>query len=414
MPRPSTNFSVVSRLQRSGSRYFFIRYTPPSSKKCRILALGLEDDGTNAARRLAESRAVDVFEKHLSPKGPDQLPLKHYAHNFWDWQTSNFLAYSRAVDEKARSREDCYNKHRIILKHVLPHLGEIPVKEIDRQVLKDWILRLRKTLSSSTVSHCLKAIRPIFEELVQERILTFNYALGLKVTPRNKPRGDLSIAEAKRLLNPDTREQVWGGSTRKGHRPELHFALNMLCATLGARWNNVVVLRRQDLVPFFHLGRKIWAVRMYFGYGAQTGIKPGTKTGKGRTVILSDDIFQLLDPLMGKEGFLFPGKNPERPLTHHSCSAAFNQAVRNIGISEEERQRRDLGIHSWRRYFVSRAVASHIPEEIRRSFTEHATDEMENYYTQLAPTELSSVLRFQGEIPKAQAPDTLPQEQRIS
>jgi|GEM_PF-3082873 len=111
-----------------------------------------------------------------------------------------------------------------------------------------------------------------------------------------------------------------------------------------------------------------------------------TKTGKVRVVPLLGGIREELIKLAefnphGKDGFIFYGLVPEKPMDTHFLLDGLKDALAKIGISEEERARRNIVFHSWRHYFATKMRSKLDPSFVKRA-TGHSTDAMLEHYTE--------------------------------
>jgi len=83
----------------------------------------------------------------------------------------------------------------------------------------------------------------------------------------------------------------------------------------------------------------------------------------------------------GKDGFIFYGLNPEKPMDYHFLLDGLKEALYAIGISEEERAKRNIVFHSWRHYFASRMANKLAARTVQRA-TGHSTGAMLEHYAE--------------------------------
>ncbi|WP_169310050.1 tyrosine-type recombinase/integrase [Parasphaerochaeta coccoides] len=72
--------------------------------------------------------------------------------------------------------------------------------------------------------------------------------------------------------------------------------------------------------------------------------------------------------------------------------------MREIGITEEERQERGLSFHSWRHFFNTRLIASGVQRAVTRAVVGHESEKMTEHYLHLQPSDMETVMKVQGEI----------------
>lgn len=152
---------------------------------------------------------------------------------------------------------------------------------------------------------------------------------------------------------------------------------SMVSMSTGLRAGEVLALRLCDV------GKD----RLYVNHSWSwsDGLKC-TKTGKVRVVPLLRGIREELLKLAesnphGKDGFIFYGLVPEKPMDTHFLLDGLKDALTKVGISEEERAKRNIVFHSWRHYFATKMRSKLDPSFVKRA-TGHSTDAMLEHYTE--------------------------------
>ncbi len=358
----------------------------------------MEDDGTKRSRLLAEKRANDMFGADLEVL-IRKCPTFHLAaQDFWDWNKSRYVRARVLRDPKALTQEHVANMHGNIIRWALPHLGKYSLDQLTPGLLDSWADGLLVNLSSQTVKHCVNAVSGVLEQAWRDGLISSNPVKRmLSLVPRNKTHGTLTPEEITKLLKPEDFTKVWGIKAKghPSHDPRRYHVMSLLSAALGTRWNEIAPIRVEDFETFVFNGKTYWMLRIEKSIGRIEGVKVGTKTGKGRVVPLAQEIMNHVLPIMPESGFLFPGRNPKKPISHHSTCIAFIKALKNIGIDEAKRQERNLGFHSWRHCFTTNARGSNISDAVVMAITEHTTDKMRDLYTHFEPGHLISILPMQ-------------------
>jgi integrase len=94
---------------------------------------------------------------------------------------------------------------------------------------------------------------------------------------------------------------------------------------------------------------------------------------------------------------LFWGVDRVTPLTKTSILKQFKAALTRVGITEEERARRNLVFHCWRHGFNS-YVRGKVPDEQLRRVTGHRSEAMTDRYDHVRLESLRDVLAVQEKL----------------
>ena len=87
--------------------------------------------------------------------------------------------------------------------------------------------------------------------------------------------------------------------------------------------------------------------------------------------------------VVGKDvgDFVFSDTDGKTPIARHKIYAQFKKALCNVGITEEERQKRNLSFHSWRHTFASNLANDNVPELYIRRLTGHSSTQILDVYS---------------------------------
>jgi integrase len=136
--------------------------------------------------------------------------------------------------------EDRLSDYDSILKnHVLPVFGNIPVTEITRGAIKDFIRRkINEGKATSTVKHFRSVISGVLDNALDDEVINFNPALGLKnIFPKKE----------KSKINPLTAEELQILLDAViGYYPD-HYPLFLLLARTGVRINEALAIKWDDI-----------------------------------------------------------------------------------------------------------------------------------------------------------------------
>ena len=280
----------------------------------------------------------------------------------------------------SQCRESTLRDYRGLLKnHVLPVFGGMNVNEINRQMVKDFLMKKTSSgLSGSTVTHIKNTVSGVLNRAIDDETLVVNPAhrLGKKVIPVKSLRID-----RKDPLNRE--ELVVLLEAFKGHYPR-HYPMALTLARTGMRLGEAIGLQWGDVD--FH-GRFINIQRGL----SRSKIEP-TKNGKPRKVDMSLQLTETLHELRQqrrveavKKGW---GQVPEWVFitsegTHldgsHWRNRVFNKALEWAGL-------RKVNIHSLRHAYASLLIeAGESLAYIRDQLGHHSIKVTVDIYGHLAP-----------------------------
>ena len=197
----------------------------------------------------------------------------------------------------ATCKESTEQDYRTLLAlHILPEFGDLPITEINRGKIKDFLLKkANKGYAGSTVAHLKNVISGVLNKAIDDEIVQANPALGLgkyiKKKPINSHVDPLSPKELRTLLN-----------TVAEHYPD-HYPLFLLLARTGLRIGEAIALQWPDISfkgCYIHVQRSIVRNRI-----------STPKSGRSRRVDMSPQLVAALKAEMKKIGLreVKPGEN---------------------------------------------------------------------------------------------------------
>lgn len=122
--------------------------------------------------------------------------------------------------------------------HIVPGIGGLRINEIKPTEIKAWLNRVGSEFSYSITHKCLTHVRAVFDQLVEDDILTKNPArskkAGVKMPKTAKPsEAYLTLEECRQLL--------------KACQTPKDFLIVEICLTCGLRPSEVFALRIEDI-----------------------------------------------------------------------------------------------------------------------------------------------------------------------
>ena len=277
--------------------------------------------------------------------------------------------------------------------HILPYYEKKRLQKINTHTIETWIQQLRekkgrigKTLSHTTINHCLTCLKIMLKEAVRLGYLQKNPSdpiLQLKENQRKK--SILTLEQVKTLFTDTTINEVWSGDIR-------HFAINLLAASTGMRLGECQGLRIQHL----HNDGYISVVHTW---DPKYGLKEPKRSSYRDIPIPSKTLFYLYEvigalPYKDADDLVFIDGIQKVPIRNELVLKKLYKALENVGITKEERQDRNITFHSWRHFYNS-LMRGKIHDSKLRQLTGHRTLEMTEHYTHFKIEDFHDVLKIQ-------------------
>jgi integrase len=198
------------------------------------------------------------------------------------------------------------------------------------------------------------------------------------------------MREALTLMNPTTAKGVWNKS-------QLNYLMSLTAMITACRQGELLALRRENL-HIDHLDVEAsWSIR-YHERGP-------TKTKTKAPVPIPQYLYEALSDFAQWDGYIFSFTLGRMPATGARVTDALYKALENIGIDEEERLRRGIVFHSWRRFANTYLRARGLPDAKVRQLTGHESEAMTDHYTNWNAEDFSDVAKEQAFLAKALTDD---------
>ena len=258
--------------------------------------------------------------------------------------------------------------HKNNLKNwILPQFGQKEIKTITYKDIDDYFVQLisTKVLSDNTINHILHTIQIIFQEAYRQKIINCNFTKNVeKNRVVQTQKGILTHDEMLKLFQNDMN---WKNKEQK--------IINEIACFTGMRIGEIIALGYMSIFEAeghtFLYVNKSWDV--------VEGIVP-TKTKKNRLIPIPEWLVQEIKSISWISNFWFTNKHG-KPVSRELVIKHFYHALNEIGITQEERKKRNITFHSWRHRFVSE-LTGEIPQEELQLIVGHSTERMTMHYTQ--------------------------------
>lgn len=263
-----------------------------------------------AAARLQASQGID-------PRAPSRVGI-----TFGQLWTNHYFP---AVKNRKRSIKDDIQKNDRWLSRTFGHMPLPSIKSSNIVAFLD-MLRDQEGLAPATVNRYLALLKAIWRHAVENDLHP--------KSPAQYIRPLLECNARTRVLNPAECSAFKAACALEASAAAV---LLMLLFYSAARLGEGLAAKIEDI----SIDSGVWYL-------------PMTKAGKAAHICLSDAAVQLLRDFIGgrTSGYLFPGKNPDKPMTRPA--KAFERICASAGIA-------NLTIHDLRRTWASIAVNAGVP-----------------------------------------------------
>ena len=302
----------------TGGKTYYIRYTSARGKVCQLKLADARDVTLAQARQLADQTRNSIA------MGADPKEAKadlRAVPTFAKFVEEDFLPHIKTYKRSWSSDVSLLNNH------LLPALGHLHMDIIARRDVQRLLTsRLDMGKAPGTCDRMLILARHIFNCAIKWK------TAGVKANPAkevdllnvdNKRERFLSEEEVRRLYS----------AVVVSDNPMLKYIVPMLLLT-GARKREVLDARWED----FDVDKRLWRI-------------PFTKSGRPRTVPMSDGVMSVLDtvPRIAGSPCVFP--NPDTKKPYVAIHYAWDTARKRAGLQ-------DLRMHDLRHSFASILINS--------------------------------------------------------
>ncbi len=353
-------YSIFKRKDREGREFFSVRFFGPDGSVIKTKALREARSLTHAAR-IAEAILKDGVIANES--NPDTIS---YLLSFWS-RDSEYVQ-GRALRGLVLS-ERYLSENRMVTKSMLePLLKGVKLLDLSPMRLEKIILSLnKKGYGARRINIALQALKVPYANFCKLHRLVNQLSTIEKVKERPRERGVLTGEEVGRIINLEA----------AAPRVRASVLLGALC---GLRLGEVRGLLWEDV----DFQKKPLFIRHNF-VNKEEGVK-APKWGSVREVPLPEPVAAALEVVqsLAPEGaafIVYNERTPSRPVTESTIRAGFKSILHAIGISEAEKERRNLCFHGLRHTFVTLSRAGGVPDFLVQRMAGHKSMNMTERYS---------------------------------
>jgi integrase len=236
-------------------------------------------------------------------------------------------------------------------------------------LIEEGITAMSKTgLGNRSINIAVQAVRVPVAYYARMQNIMNPLQNASKQEDLSSPRGVLSSAEVGALI------------ASQGEAPRIKAAV-LLGALCGLRLGEVRGLQWEDI----DFENSLLGVHHNIPSGENAVRNP--KAGSERIIPMPKivaDALMLIQAMPDAEGspfVIYNEKRKDRPATIAAIRSGFRRMLKNIGISKETQEERNLVFHGLRHTFVSLSRAAGIPDYIVQKLAGHKTAKMMEHYS---------------------------------
>jgi len=309
---------LLLEVRASGGKTYYIRYTSARGKICQLKLADTRDVSLVQARQL-----TDQTRNRLA-MGEDPQEAKAALRSvptFAKFVEEDFLPHIKTYKRSWECDVSLLNNH------LLPTLGHLHMDIIDRRDVQRLLTSRREMgKAPGTCDRMLILARHIFNCAIKWK------TPGVKTNPAKEV--DLLKVDNKRerFLSQEEMQRLYI-SVLASDNPMLKYIVPMLLVT-GARKREVLDARWDDFDP----ENRLWRI-------------PFTKSGRPRTVPMSDGVMSVLDAVPRIAGSIYVFPNPSTKMPFVTIHNTWDKARRQAGLG-------GVRMHDLRHSFASILINS--------------------------------------------------------
>ena len=381
MARIKAPYNLYPRKLKSGKKVWYYQARDPSGKRLpgRSTGESTKGEARNFCDKLLKSGRL------ASPKVPT---LSEWAQDrrWYEWDRddpSPACLYckgrlARSSKERPALGRGHVDRCRTYLQtHILPAFGSERLDRVEPAQLEEWLFRLAELYAQKTVNNIASAFRSMTSEAFRLSIIDDDPWKRVPLfAGDSKPRGTVTISEALKLMDPSEIDSIW-----KGNR--LNYLMNLAAMLTGRREGELLALLKDNLHDDHIDVEASWTIR-YHERGP-------TKTKVKAPIPIPKYLYKALTEFAIWDGYVFSYTKGHTPATGARVADALYDALEKIGVDKDERKRRNIVFHSWRKFANSYLRSRGVPDAKIRLLTLHKTEAMTDHYTNWNPEGLRDV-----------------------
>ncbi|MBB5202828.1 integrase [Inhella inkyongensis] len=342
---------------RGGLKTFWFRYLAHGRRRAARI-------GQFPGIDLAQARQTAQEMRAIVDRGGDPLnerDRRKAMPTFEEFVRDEYLPFAKQMGKKSVADDEA--KLRMYL---VPKLGKLRLSDIKKRDIQEHHAAMTQTHARATANRHLALLSAIFRRAVEWERVDTNPCQGVAQHKETNGR--------ETFLSPEQCAALFAAMADDPNQTAVA-ALKLLLMT-GARRDEALKARWEQV----DLQRGTWLI-------------PTTKSGRARTVVLSRQAIELLQaqPSRGTEGWVFPGRDPSKPL--HDPRKTFLRCLAKANIKGAVQVR----IHDLRHTAASLMVSQGISLFLVQKMLGHSAPTMTQRYSHLADDPLRAAAQSVGD-----------------
>ena len=375
-------FSVYGRNLPSGKKVFYYQCYDKEGKRQFAKSTGL------TKKTEAMAYCMKLYKEGLLIPEQKAPTFAEFCDGWWDIDTCRYLKWRQLHDPLSQGTILIYKYN--FEKHIKEYFSKFKLDEINPTVIEDWLLSMiAKGLKPSSVNIQYKTLRIMIGEAARLKIVKTNPCKEVKeIKGEEFKRQILTVEEARKLFTPDW-PTVW--------KSEIVYKAHLLAACTGLRSGELLGLK----------GEHVFNDYIYItGQYTRKEYIPNTKDKHNRNIPIPSQMRMELAELLqaNGKGYVFSEDGGKTPIAVERLNRQFDRALEKIGISNDERVKRNLSFHAWRHFFNTLLLSYNVGHKKVQAVTGHRTNKMTDHYTHFDTKKFSDIRDVQVELLTGQKP----------
>lgn len=324
-------------------------------------------------------------EGKLLPSVKEIPTFAQWADGFWDWNNSSYLKERK---KRRRLTEGYADRNvRVVKNNLIPYFGKMRLDQITGEVIDGWLdYMIKEGYKNTSCNSYYSTIQTMLKYAAKKGVIARDPFLDVEKLLNDADERTIITREEFKALFVDDWKKVWNGDL-------LTCTANKLAALTGLRCSEILGLKGE-----FVFDNHIYVCAQYDNYGYRE-----TKTKTKNNIPLSKDVIKDLKKLMeiNGMGFIFSLSGGDKPVTEMTIYNGLKRALVNIGISDEERQRRNIDVHAWRHFCNTELLKAGLSVTQVQAVTRHKSTRMTEHYSHFDPTEFTKATEVQNDLLKS-------------
>jgi integrase len=373
---------VLIRVEKYKEDKFRVSFAHTPNKKFVVEAANIDE-----ARRYAKAN-----EQLFFPSNNKQVTFGVFAKNFF----SSTSSWAKMREAKGRKRDNEYYRvlQRRLDNYILPAFSYTKIGLIDSLAIDEWLLSLKskrtgEALANDTVNKLIVALRFIFDEAVRQKIIDkdpMDYVTFFADNGQRRPA--FTKNEIVQLFPADKNllSKIW--PTKKW------LVFFIILRDTGLRPGEALALSWEN----YYKEMNVFVINQKLSRGKE--IKPGTKTGKPRAVIISNESANYLAQYkkeMGRENGLIFSSDGTTPSTSENIIKILTGALLRAGIPVYNEKREKRTPYSFRHSFNTELLQIADNSTVQL-LTGHSSDEMTAHYNHTSSLQMANKVKHMQDI----------------